>query len=168
METSVGALILSIRLWLIVGLIFSVAEIVVPGGVVIFLGLSAFLVAFFISVGIVETWTGALTLWFISSFALLICLRGLAQKMIAGDETVGETDENFELFGKVVDVIETIGPGEHKGRVTMGDATWGALSDGRVIKAGKKVKIISRENITLVVSAASMRDVPGMKYNQER
>ena len=137
--------------WLVTGAIFVVAELVIPGGIVVFLGLAALVVASALIFGIVETWTSALTLWFISSLALVILLRSVATKIAGGATTVANTDEILDAYGEVVEVEQAIGPGHTKGRVKFRGAQWQALGDGGLIEAGSKAKVISQENITLIV-----------------
>lgn len=100
---------------------------------------------------LVASWANALTLWFISSLVLVIVLRGVAQKLVGGDSSVANTDEDVDALGEIVAVVETIGPGEAKGRVVFRDVRWNAVSDGSEIPAGEKAQIVSRDNITLVV-----------------
>lgn len=137
--------------WTGLGVLLMVAEIIIPGGIVVFLGLSSLIVAGSIQFGLIDGWVHALTLWFISSILLLLLFRNLTQKFVGGDESVDNTDEELDLFGKLVTVSETIGPGETKGRVEYQGTSWTALGDGSIIEAGSTVKIVCRDNISLVV-----------------
>jgi membrane protein implicated in regulation of membrane protease activity len=140
-----------VTLWGSAGLVLMLAEIIIPGGIIIFLGISAFLVAACLQFGLIDSWVHAFTLWFISSLVLLLLFRNLTQKMVGGDSNVANTDEEFDLFGKEVTVTDVIGPGNQMGRVQYQGTTWSALGDGSVIEAGTRAKIICRENISLVV-----------------
>ncbi|MCC4834755.1 NfeD family protein [Shewanella sp. 10N.7] len=138
-------------IWLIVGLILMVAEIIVPGGIVILLGAACVIVAAALFAGIVDGATQSFTLWFITSIVLLLSFRHITQKMIGGDAHVDNTDEEMDLYNQIVTVKADIGPGEHEGRVTFSGTEWPALGDGTEIKSGSKVRIICRENIGLIV-----------------
>lgn len=142
--------------WIILAIIFGVAELVIPGAVLIFLAASGLLVAVCIAIGLVDTWISALTLWFISSLVMLIALRGLVTRFAPGDESFSNPDD---ILDGVAEVVETIGPGENVGRVSFRDITWNAVSDGSEIGKGEKVKIVSRNNITLVVEPARAEDM---------
>ena len=148
--------LLNIMFWIILAIIFGVAELVIPGAVLIFLAASGLLVAVCIAIGLVNTWISALTLWFISSLVMLIALRGLVTRFAPGDESFSNPDDILDGVGEVV---ETIGPGENVGRVSFRDITWNAVSDGSEIGKGEKVKIVSRNNITLDVEPARAEDM---------
>ena len=79
--------------WLVVGVLLMFAEIIVPGGIVFFLGLASVIVAIAIWLGIVSTWTGALMSFMVGSMGLIIGLRGLMSRMAEGDSTKGNTIE---------------------------------------------------------------------------
>jgi membrane protein implicated in regulation of membrane protease activity len=143
--------LINVWFWIILAAVLIVAELVLPGGIIIFLGIAGLIVAAAVQLGFVASWVNALTLWFVSSLVLVILLRGIAQKMVGGDSSVANTDEEVDALGEVVEVLETIGPGEAKGRVTFRDVSWSAVSDGSEISAGEKAQIVSRDNITLVV-----------------
>lgn len=148
--------LLNIMFWIILAIILGVAELVIPGAVLIFLAASGLLVAGCIAIGLVDTWISVLTLWFISSLVMLITLRGLVSRFVPGDESFSNPDEIVE---GVAEVVETIGPGENVGRVSFRDINWNAVSDGSEIGKGERVKIVSRDNITLVVEPARAEDM---------
>lgn len=137
--------------WAIAGLILMAAEAIIPGGIVIFLGIGALIVSASLFMGLITTWVGALTLWFIASLILLILFRNVAQNMVGGESHIDDTDEDAHLYGKQATVIETIGPATHAGRVQYQDSTWPAIADGSTIGPGAQVRIICRDNISLVV-----------------
>ena len=140
--------------WLIVGVIIMVSELIIPGGVVFFLGAACVLVAPAIYLGFVTTWVGALTLFFISSLVLVISLRMVVSRFAEGDSTVGNTEELLDELDEIVDVIETIGPADNPGLVKFRGTSWRALGEGEEIPAGNTARIVSRENITLLVEPA--------------
>ena len=78
----------------------------------IFLAAAGLLVAVCISMGLVDTWISALTLWFISSLVMLIALRGLVTRFAPGDESFSNPDD---ILDGVAEVVETIGPDENVG-----------------------------------------------------
>jgi membrane protein implicated in regulation of membrane protease activity len=137
--------------WALLGLFLMLAEIIIPGGIVVFIGLGALLTAAALQLGFIVHWVHAFTLWFIASLLLLLLFRNVAQKMAGGDTRIDNTDEELDDYGKVVTVLETIGPGQHKGRIDFQGTSWQALGDGSEILAGAQVKIICRDNISIVV-----------------
>ncbi|MCT7942043.1 MULTISPECIES: NfeD family protein [Shewanella] len=140
-----------ISIWLIVGIVLMLSEIIIPGGIVILLGTSCLLVAAALALGIVEGISQSLTLWFISSMVLLLSFRHVTQRLVGGDSRVDNTDEELDLYNQHAIVKETIGPGQQTGRISCLGSDWTALGDGSEIKSGTKVRIICRDNIALVV-----------------
>jgi membrane protein implicated in regulation of membrane protease activity len=140
-----------IVIWSSLGLILMLAEIIIPGGIVVLLGAACLLVASALGLGIVEGLIQSLTLWFILSIVLLLSFRHITQRLVGGDSHVDNTDEDIDLYNQIALVKEDVGPGEHQGRVTFAGSDWPALGDGSKILAGQKVRIICRENIALIV-----------------
>ncbi len=138
--------------WLIVGGIVMVAELIVPGGVVFFLGLACLLVAAGIFLGLITSWVSALTFFFISSLLLVISLRFLVSRFAQGDASVSNTDELMDEVDEIVEVIEPIGPAQKTGLVKFRGTHWQALSDGSLLAEGSQARIVSRDNITLIVT----------------
>lgn len=142
-------------IWACVGVVLMLAEVIIPGGIVILLGAACLVVASALGIGLIEGAAQAFTLWFISSMVLLLAFRHVTQKLVGGDSHVDNTDEELDLFNKQALVKADIGPGEKSGRVEFQGAEWPALGDGSLIPAGSRVRVICRDNISLVVEALS-------------
>lgn len=140
-----------IMIWGCIGLVLMLAELVIPGGIVILLGGACLVVAAALGIGLVEGIVQSLTLWFISSMVLLLGFRQVTQNLIGGDSHVDNTDEELDIYNKIALVKETIGPAQHAGRIEFQGVEWSALGDGSEIAAGTQVRIICRENIGLIV-----------------
>lgn len=138
-------------IWVIVGVVLIVSEVIIPGGIVLFLGASCLIVAAALKLGLVTGLVQALSLWFITSIILILVFRRLVQSMVGGNTTKVETDEVLDYYGKTANVLETIGPGDKTGRVSFQDSTWPAIGDGEVIEAGETVTIVCQQNIALLV-----------------
>ncbi|TRX53179.1 NfeD family protein [Thalassomonas sp. M1454] len=141
--------------WGSVGIFLMLAELILPGGIVVFLGTSALIVAVTLQLDVIDSWVHAFTLWFILSIVLLLAFRNVSQKLVGGDTIIENTDENLDVFGQEVEVIETIGPGNKKGRILFQGSNWSALGDGSEITKGDKAKIVCRDNISYVVEKVS-------------
>lgn len=137
--------------WTIFGIVFLLLEVFIPGGIIAFLGLASLIVAAIVFFDILSSFAHTLTAWFIISMTLLITIRPLIQKYIGGETSVGNTDEELDIYGKQAKVIDTIGPGVKSGRVEFQGSSWMAISDGRKIEVGETVTIICKDNISLVV-----------------
>lgn len=137
--------------WIVLAVVFAVAEIIVPGGIVFFLGVSCAIVATSLWMGFVTTWVNTLSLFFVSSLMLIVSLRAVVSRFAEGDSSKGNTEEILDEVDEVVDVKETIGPGEVVGSISFRGTTWRALGDGREIPEGTQARIVSRENTTYIV-----------------
>ena len=115
-------------IWMSVGLFLMLSELLVPGGIVVFLGVSAMIVSGAVYLGWITSVTNALITWFIISIIFMFTLRSLFMKYFEGDSEIQEVDEKNEIIGKEVTVIEEISLTQ-AGRVRMRDTTWEATSD---------------------------------------
>jgi len=143
--------LLMVETWIVVAVVLSLAEIIIPGGILVNLGIASLIVALGIKFAILDTWVMVLTVWFIVATFLLFFLNFFTNKFFGGDQSIDNTDEELDIFGKDVLVIDNIGPGTQKGRVEFQGTTWTALGDGSEITAGSHAKIICKDNISLVV-----------------
>lgn len=143
--------------WIVAGVVLIVLELIVPGMVLVFLGAGALLVALLVWLGLVQTWVASITTWFIASLVLLLVLRGFFQRFISGDAETQSTDEDFDTYGKVVDVVEAIGP-DKEGRIRYRGTTWQAACYDNTLEAGTKAQIVCRENLIWIVEPANPLD----------
>lgn len=143
--------LLMIEVWLVLAAIFGLAELILPGGISLNLSISSLLVALGLKLSVLESWISALTFWFICASILFFVIYYFTKKVITSDETVENVYEELDIFGQEAEVIENIGPGERKGRISFQGTSWTALGDGSVIEAGTKVKVICKDNISLIV-----------------
>ena len=136
--------------WLVGGLILIALELVIPGGVVVFLGLAALLVGLLIWVGLLEGLVAAFTAWFVLSLLLIISLRGVVQRLMPGEEQWQSTDEDADAYGKIVEVAETIEKGT-EGRIHFRGSTWPATCYDKTIREGERARMVARDNLIWVV-----------------
>jgi len=145
--------ILFFETWIVLAILFACAEIFVPGGILLNLGIASLLVAIGVQQQFLDTWTLTLTTWFILASLLLFILYFVTEHFFSGEYTVENTYEELDIYGKEVEVTEKIGPGTHAGRVEFQGTTWTALSDGSELNKGSHATIVCKENISLVVEA---------------
>lgn len=138
-------------IWLYIGAGLMLAEILVPGFVLFFFGLSAATLGVLIML-LPDTFrlnlTWQLALFSLFSVVYLVTLRRYLKSVFLGDseDRLSATDEFAGRFGEAVgDIVPGV-----PGRVLVGDAQWDAVSAAPV-SAGAKVKILSRRNLTLTV-----------------
>lgn len=137
--------------WLIFGGILMLAELIIPGGVVVFLGLAGVLVAAALGIGLITSWVNALTAFFVLSLALVLGLRAFFMKYAGGDFSRGNVVEILDDIGEEVAVLKAIGPGQEKGKIDFRGTHWQALGDGSYIEPGKIVRIVGRDNVNYIV-----------------
>ena len=139
-------------IWFIAGLIMLLAEFAMPGLIIFFFGVGAWLVALIclftdISINI------QLTLFLIASILLLISLRKWLKNIFVGSTGQKQiTDELLQEFvGKNAVVTREINP-QAGGKVEFHGTNWNAEAD-EIINRGTSVEIIGKNNITLKVKA---------------
>ncbi len=137
--------------WAIVGIVLVFFEFFIPGLVIAFFGVGALITAFTSWLGISPTLELQLLVFIVSSLLLLILLRRIVKRTFLGRAKGEDTERDFNIdIGKIVPVIEFIQPGEVGGKVKYQGSNWPAKAS-EPIPPGESVKIIGRENITLIV-----------------
>lgn len=137
--------------WWGLGAFLILAEFILPGLVVVFVGIGAITVAILGHYGLVEGVLPQLLAWFISSTIYCFTLRIIVIRLYPSDSMVVNVDEDAELIGKIVSVVSDI-DAENAGRIAHSDTTWPAKTDAsEIFKVGDKVKIIGRDNLTFKV-----------------
>lgn len=140
-------------IWLYIGAGLMLAEILVPGFVLFFFGLSAATLGVLILVlpdSFQLTLAWQLALFSLFSVVYLVTLRRYLKSVFLGDSE-DRLSASDDFAGRTGEVTSAIAPGV-PGRVTVGDAEWDAAAV-TPIAAGTKVKILSRKNLTLTVEA---------------
>jgi len=81
----------------------------------------------------------------------MLFLRSIFIKHFEGDSIIQNVDEDIDIDGSLVEVIEEIFP--HKeGRVKFRDSSWTARSDEN-IKVAQRAIIIHRDGNTLIIKS---------------
>ena len=140
-------------LWLYFGAFLMLMELLAPGFVIFFFGLSATtvgLLRFALGEAFSPTWQVAAFSAF--SILYLVFLRRWLKRVFLG--RIFDSGESFvnEYVGRVGRVVEAVEP-PLAGRVEIGDAEWTATADSP-IPAGAMVKVVSQVNLTMKVEVA--------------
>lgn len=137
-------------IWIITGVLLILSEFVVPGFIIFFFGLGS------VITGIARLICPISLSWQIVVFVLtsvltLLVFRFFMPKIFHGsEEHIGDLPSNEdECAGAIVEVVTAIVP-VVGGKVSYMGAEWHAVSD-KPHEIGEHVKIIRRENITLIV-----------------
>ena len=127
------------------------AEFIIPGLVVMFVGMGAGTVAVFMHYGLIDGIIQQFLVWFASSLIYIFSLRLVVMHYYPSDQVQYNIDEDLDVKGQEAEVVKTI-PKDGVGRISHSDSSWNAKSeDGSEIKSGQKVEIVSRDNITWIV-----------------
>jgi len=136
--------------WIIMGLLFMLVELLAPGLFFIWLGLAALATGLAVA-ALGLGWASAAMLF--CAFAVGSVLAGRAVMRRKGAEPDAATNLNAlsrDLIGKTVRLDQPIENGE--GRIRLGDTVWRA--QGKDAAAGSKVRIVGLEGSALVVEPA--------------
>ena len=137
-------------LWLYAGAFLMLMELLAPGFVIFFFGLSAATVGLFRAViGEAFSPTWQMVAFSVFSILYLVVLRRWLKKTFSGSVESASTDFSNEYVGRVGKVTEAISP-PLTGRVEIGDAEWTA-SAAAAIPVGVHVKVVAQDNLTMKV-----------------
>jgi membrane protein implicated in regulation of membrane protease activity len=148
-------ILLLMKTWMILAIILGLAEIFIPGGILLNLAISSLIIVLGLYFKLLDTWVITLTIWFMVASALFFVLYFFSDKYFTADKRIDNTFEELDLYEKKVLVTETIGPGTKAGRIELQGTTWSALSDGSTIPAGSQVSVVCKDNISLIVEPIS-------------
>lgn len=138
-------------IWMIVGAVMMLLEFILPGAVIVFLGIAALLVGIGIYFSWITTITSAFLAWFIISIILMLFLRSIFVKYFEGDSLVQNVNEDLDIIGSLVIVTEDIKPYK-EGRIRFRDSTWSGRSEEE-IDNGQQAIIIGRDGNTLIIKS---------------
>jgi membrane protein implicated in regulation of membrane protease activity len=135
-------------IWFLLGLALLLAELVLPGLIVIFFGAGAWVAALAFLVFDLS-FNGQLIVFMASSLLnLLLLRRSLQQRWWQKRHGMNEITDEF--MGRTCTVTTDILPGPAGGKVIFKGTTWKALSNVNVA-AGETVRIIGKDSIVLLV-----------------
>ena len=137
-------------LWIYAGAALMLLELIAPGFILCFFGLSAATVGVLrFAFGEAFTLTWQLAAFSAFSILYIVLLRRYLQKVFVGGKVETKTDFDNESVGRVGRVTEAINP-PLSGRVILGDSEWTATSV-RAIPAGANVRVVAQANLTMTV-----------------
>jgi len=139
-------------MWLSIGVTFFVLEMAVPGFVLFFFGLAAWLTALgcYIFPWNVNTQLGV---FLVLSLVCLFGLRGIVKKVFIGDKKNEDADSILASGGEKCVVTATIKP-PAEGQVKFAGTFWRAISD-EAIESGEVVEIVEQKELLITVKKLS-------------
>ena len=142
---------LAFSFWLGSGIFLMAIEFLVPGLVMVFVGLGSLTVALGMHFGYIDGILQQFITFFISSIIYLFTLRFLVLRFVPSVTRKENIDEDEEVIGSIVEIVADINSGEF-GRVEHSGSSWQARVEGdQTILKGEQAKIIGRDNITWIV-----------------
>lgn len=109
-------------------------------------------------IGLISDPIVCVVLWTIISTGLLLSLRQIAVKKFHSESSYEITDEDIDAVGQIVDVTTAIDSSHTQGRIRFRGTTWPATCGNGNIPAGKKAKILFRDNLVWKVEPCSELD----------
>ena len=139
-------------MWFLAGLILAFLEFAVPGVILIFFGVGAWLVAAATYLRLTPTLESQLLLFAITSVALIALLRKWIKGRFYGHVSdVQDLSKDLDEFtGKSVVVLKDVIPGKIEGAVEFKGASWRAVSEEH-IRHGEVGIITDVDGITLKI-----------------
>lgn len=136
-------------IWFIIGFILFILEFVVPGLILFFFGLGAWVVAL-VSLFYDLSLNEQLIIFVITSVLSILLLRKWMSKLLWERKHSTELLED-EFIGKIAVAETPIRPGEN-GKISFKGVSWQAAS-ADIISVGENVKITGNESILLIVKS---------------
>ena len=132
--------------WIVIGILLSLLEMLIPGIFVIFFGFGAIftgIIQYFFSFSLPTQFI----IWVASSLGILFVGAKFLHDLFPSDKKFEPS--TFKMVeGKIALAIKDIQVGKKGGRIHFQGTDWDAISEDIRIESGQYVKIISRENIT--------------------
>ena len=135
-------------LWFVAGFIFFLLEFAVPGLILFFFAVGAWIVAI-LSLFYDFSLNMQLIIFLVSSLLTILLFRKWVKKMIWSKKLPTELEDEF--IGKTGKAETFIGPGQN-GKVIFKGTSWDARSED-LIEPGQTVTITGNESILLIVKS---------------
>ncbi len=143
-------------LWFLVGLILLLSELALPGLVIIFFGVGAWVTAILVGLGILPEFNGQLMVFLVSSILALVLFRKKGKNYFEGrvSREWNPTASMEDVRGQRAVAINAIVPNAQNGKVEFHGTSWNADSDVPITQ-GQVVEIIEQNNLRLKVKPLS-------------
>jgi len=137
--------------WIIGGAILLLLEVVIPGAVLGFIGAAALITGCLIHFNFIGGLLPIMMTFFVTSMVLIVTLRSTLLKFFPDNSVVQNTDEQQDVVGGIVDIIEDVTPYK-RGRIKYLNTSWEAQSDVQLL-TGEQAIIAGRDGNCLIVKS---------------
>lgn len=144
-----------VLIWFLIGIMFYLVELALPGFIVFFFGIGAWCTALVVFLADIPT-SGQLGVFLVTSLITLFALRKYIQTVFTGSAQQDEALVKAHPVGDTGMVTEDIVP-PAQGRVKSGGTFWKAVADEPISK-GTTVKILSQDNLEVKVRSLSKNE----------
>ncbi len=135
-------------IWFLVGVVLLLLELALPGLIIFFFGLGAWIVALSLVLFDMNL-TAQLLVFVITSVVTLLLLRRFLKHKFFKEDDSNKSSLEEEFIGKIA-IAETDIKAGVSGKVSFKGTVWSAVTDENIAK-GDRVKITARDSITLIV-----------------
>lgn len=147
-----------VTIWILIGVLFAISELAIPGLVIIFFGAGALLTGATTYLSLTPDLHSQILFFAVTS----VCMVIIAQTVLRNRKK-DEDKMSFNLeIGKIVPVIEYIDSETDSGRVRYQGVSWHARSSQK-IAPGESVRISGCDNLTLIVEPIETELTEGEK-----
>ena len=138
--------------WFILGIVLFLAEMIVPGFVIFFFGVGAWITALCIWIGFARTDAVQMLIFLISSLGVLVLFRKKGRDYFLGKVSglLGRDQFIDDIRGERAIVMRDITPGSLGGKVEFHGTLWDAEASEPIVK-DTTVEIVDRKDLTLIV-----------------
>lgn len=134
--------------WFLLGLVLMLSELVLPGFVIMFFGIGAWITALCIFFGVADQFNVQLVIFLASSVLSLVFFRKHGKRYFTG-KVSAKLDDIDDVKGARAVVVEDISL-QRPGKVEFHGTNWNATAEQEIAK-GTPVEILERQNLTLKV-----------------
>lgn len=142
-------------MWFIIGIVLLVLEALTPGFFLMFFGFGALVVSgltFFLPIDDTLQW-GAFLL--VSIIALLVFrkkVKSLFQGRMAASDNMDDPVVSDQYIGREVLILKDVSKDE-PGLAELNGTNWQARTEGPMLEAGKRARVVRLEGLSLVLAA---------------
>ena len=136
-------------IWFLIGLTLFLLELAIPGLILGFFGLGAWVAALSVVLFHPPVYIQILIFGVVSVLSILLLRKFLKRKFFDSSESLSNAIDD-EFVGKLAVAEMDIASGK-SGKVSFKGTTWNAVSDVDISK-GEQVRILGKESITLKIT----------------
>jgi inner membrane protein len=144
----------AVLIWFFIGFFLILAELAMPGFIVIFFGVGAWVTCLLLETGLVRSFNMQLIVFLLASGATLLLFRKKGKELFDGKISGkhGPFESLNDFIGQRATVVEAIKPDQQGGKVEFHGTRWSAESAEHLTE-GETVEIIKRDDLTLIVKS---------------